>query len=631
MLARLQTLNRTHLAIGGIVLAVVFFFSVNLLSSILFTTARLDLTEDARFTISEGTKDVLSGIEEPVSLRFYASRQLQQLGPFYSLHVGRVRDMLDEYARLAGGKLRIEEFDPQPFSPEEDLAVADGLQGIAIDTEGTQIFFGLSGRNSTDDSETIGFLAPEQAAFLEYDLTRLIHDLANPEKPAAALIGDLPLQGDQLNQFQPWTVLESMRQFYEVRSLQGAFDTIADDIQVLILAQPNTLDEQALYAIDQFVLRGGRILAFVDPLSETLAARSPASLDQPGAASVLAPLLTAWGVEVPAATIVGDLQSAMRVRAYHQGREVTTHYLPWLELTAANVTQGDVITANLERLNLRTSGHVRHRDGATTTFEPLVATSAEAMEIDVVKLRFAPDPVGLLNAFQAAGTPFTLAARVSGTVASAFPDGPPEAAADAAARDGHLTESQAPLNLVIVADSDFLANETWVQAGNLLGQRYAVPIANNGDLAVNALDHLAGSQGLISLRGRGLAVRPFEVLEAMAVEAENQFRDKEKTLLDRIEETQEKIRALQTEEQESGIILTAAQQETIDDFRAEMIALRQELRSVQLALRQDVEALETRLRVINIWVMPLLVGLVAIGLAAYRRRRAARFQAMAGE
>jgi len=636
MLDRLKAVDRRVLSVGGIVAAIVFFLSLNVLVGTLFTDARLDLTEDSRFTLAEGTHETLAALEEPVSLRFYRSQQLDLLGQVYSGYADRVSDLLEEYVRLAGGRLRVERYDPQPFSPEEDLAVADGLRGILVSEDGAQVYFGLAGRNTTDDTQAIPLLSPERAAFLEYDLTRMIYDLSHPEKPTVAVVGDLPLNGTQLTQFQPWVVLETMRQFFTVRHLSPSPGTIDDDVGILLLTQPQSLTEQGLYAVDQFVMRGGRVLAFVDPLTEAMPPQNPQMPPQPDRAiETLAPLLEAWGVEIPSGKVVGDRATAARVQASSQGRQVITDYLPWIQLPASLMARDDVVTGNLQVLNLRSAGHIRAVEGATTSLEPLLSSSEQAMEIDADQLRIQPDPVAILADFAASGERYVLGARVTGPVKSAFPDGPPDSVtatdqgADlrAALAESHRAEAEAPLNLILIADADLLADQNWVQTGNLLGQRVQVPTANNGDLVVNALDNLSGGEGLIGLRGRGLERRPFELLNAMRRDAEAQFRAKEQTLRQKIQETEEKIRNLQKEEETGGVLLTAEQQQAIDDFRVEMLDLRQELRGVQHALRQDVEGLETRIRVINIWAVPVLVALVAILLALWRRRRAARFQA----
>jgi ABC-type uncharacterized transport system involved in gliding motility auxiliary subunit len=621
---KLARLDRNRLGLIGIALAVILFLAINVLADGLLTSSRLDLTADRLFTLSDGTKQLLASIDEPVDLRLYYSKELDGIGPYFSNHARRVDELLAAYQRLSGGKVRIERLDPEPFSPEEDLAVAEGLQGLPIRDDGTLAYFGVSGRNSTDDHQVIGYLAPERANFLEYDLTRMVYDLAHPEKPVVAVLGDLPLMGSQFNQYQPWKVLESMYQFFDVRFLGGKQDKIADDVKVLMLVQPQNVDPATLYAIDQFVMRGGRVLAFVDPLSEVMTAgggMNPMANPEGDAVKALEPLLAAWGVEIPDAKVIGDRAAAQRVTARIAGREMVTDYLPWLALGQNQFAAADVVTGELKRLNLNSVGSIQARNGATTTIEPLVVSSPLAMQIDVDKIRIEPDPAKLLADFAAAGQPFTLAARISGPVKSAFPKGPPEGVKS---EGKHLAEASAPLNLILVADSDLLADATWVRSQDLLGQEIAVPIANNGDFAVNALDNLTGAQALISLRGRGLTDRPFEVVRDMERAAEDKFRAKEEELKTKLDDTEKKIRSLQDEEQQSGVILTAAQQNEIDNFRAEMITLRQELRGVQRSLRENVESLSTGVKIVNIWAVPVLIALVAFVVALVRRARTRR-------
>jgi ABC-type uncharacterized transport system involved in gliding motility auxiliary subunit len=619
---KLARLNRNRLGLIGIGLAVILFLAINVLADGVLTSSRLDLTADRLFTLSDGTKQLLASIDEPVDLRLYYSKELDGVGPYFSNHARRVEELLAAYQRLSGGKVRIERLDPEPFSPEEDLAVAEGLQGLPIRDDGTLAYFGVSGRNSTDDHQVISYLAPERANFLEYDLTRMVYDLAHPEKPVVAVLGDLPLMGSQFNQYQPWKVLESMYQFFDVRFLGGKQAKIADDVKVLMLVQPDTLDQATLYAIDQFVMRGGRVLAFVDPLSEVMAAgMNPMAGPGGDAIKALEPLLAAWGVEIPDAKVIGDRTAAQRVTARIAGREMVTDYLPWLALGPDQFASNDVVTGELKRLDLNSVGSIEARKGAATTIEPLVVSSPLAMQIDVDKIRTEPDPAKLLADFVPAGKPFTLAARITGPVKSAFPKGPPEGVKS---EGKHLAEASAPLNLILVADSDLLADATWVRSQDLLGQSIAIPIANNGDFAINSLDNLTGSQALISLRGRGLTDRPFEVVRNMERVAEDKFRAKEEELKSKLDATQKKIRSLQDEEQQSGVILTAAQQNEIDNFRGEMITLRQELRGVQRSLRENVESLSTWVKIVNIWAVPVLIALVAIVVALVRRARTRR-------
>lgn len=626
-----STMDRGRLTWIGIGLAIVLFFSLNLLARNVFTSTRIDLTSDQLYTVSEGTKEVLAAVDEPIDLRFYYSGQLDDIGAYFSTHGDRVRELLGEYQRLSNGQIRIERLDPEPFSPEEDLAVAEGLRGLPVSNDGALAYFGIAGRNTTDDNEVLAYLAPERADFLEYDLTRMIYDLGNPDKPVVGVLGDLPLMGSQFNQGQPWLILEAMFQFFDVRFLGGNHKKIGEEIDVLMLAQPQNLDEPSLYAIDQFVMRGGRIFALVDPFAESMVSGGNQFAPTDGdAIQVLEPLLAVWGVDIAKGKVIGDAANAQRVGAQINGRQAVVQYLPWLAFGEQSFSADEVVTAELEQITLNSAGSIKARDGATTAIDPLIMSSAQAMEIDSEPLKVAPDPAKLIAEFSPTGEVYTLVAKVTGPVETAFPDGPPEGA-DEELSKGHLAKAEKPLSMVLVADADLIHDQNWVRQQDVLGQRVALPVSNNADFAVNALEFLSGSQSLISLRGRGLSVRPFEVVDKMAQEAEFKFRSKEQELLTKIEEAQNNIQKLQEDEQQSGVILTAEQQSEIETFRAEMIGLRQELRGVQRSLRQDVEALATRLKFINIWAVPLVIAFFAIGLALFRQRRTWRFASSPSE
>ncbi len=615
--------SRLLLAWASGLMALVFFLAVNVWSNRGLTEARLDLTQDALFTVSEGTREVLAGLNEPVRLQLFLSKNVDLLGSVVALHARRVDELLAEYQRIAKGRLIVERIDPLPFSPEEDQAVSEGLRGIAA-SESEQIYFGLVGNNSTDDREVIRFLSPDRATFLEYDLTKLIFSLDHPEKPVLALIGALPLRGGQGGGYRPWRVLDHIQEFFEVRSIREAVDMIDEDVAIVMLAQPEAIDPRTLYAIDQFVLRGGRVMAFLDPLPENMRSPNPAAPPPPHETlPAMAPLLAAWGVEIPPDSLAGDRANAAKVQVQHQGRIALTDYVAWIAAKGASLARGDTVTATLQQINLRTTGVIRRLEDATTHLVPLIATSADSMVLEAGPQRESPDPIGLLTGFQPSGERLVIAARIDGPARSAFPDGPPPEAAGTAG-GAHLEASQGPINVILVADSDILADENWVQPQSALGQQFFVTTANNGDFVTNALDNLSGSAGLIGLRGKGLRIRPFKVIEAMQREAEGRYRDKEKALREQIDAVREKIRVLQEEEQSAGVILTAEQQIQIENFRNELLDRRQELRDVQFALRKDVESLESWIEALNLWAVPLLIGLLALVLALIRRRQAAR-------
>jgi len=613
--------DRRRLTGAALALALVLFVALNVLSNVTLTATRVDLTDDALFTVSDGTREVLAAIDEPIVLRLFLSQVLGERAPGLAGYADRVRELLQHYANLADGNIRFEVYQPEPFSIEEDRALAFGLQGIPVTSTGDLAYFGLAGTNSTDDTETIPLFTPRRDSFLEYDLTRLIHDLSRPEKSTVGVLSTLPIAADPTRQNAPWLIYSQMVGMFTVRNLGSDIAAIDDDIDTLIVVQPVGIGDQALYALDQFVLRGGKLLAFVDPMGEAAQAYQQRGTP-PATEHGLERLFDAWGIEMVAGKLVGDRQAAQRVNARVQGRNVVTEYLPWLALRVANFTGDEVILSEIAQLNFASAGILRVIDGGAATLTPLIASSAESMALEVDKVRFLPDPTLLISEFEPAGERLTIVARVSGVVDSAFPDGPPADADSAGA--AHLARSDAPINVVVVADTDLLADRNWARVENLFGQPVIVPFASNADFVLNTLDNLSGASALIGLRGRGLSARPFDTVDAIARDAEHRFRAKEQELTQALGETENKIRNLQFDESGGEVILSDEQVEIVVAFRAESVAIRGQLREVQHALRRDIDNLDTWLKVINIGAIPLLIGLIAAALAIVRRIGAGR-------
>lgn len=632
---KIRNADRQMLAWATIAISIVFFLAINTLANTALTSTRLDLTEDRLFTLSDGTKEVLSTLEEPIDLRFYYSERFDEIGPNIARHSDRVRELLDEYERLSDNKVRIEIFDPQPFSTEEDLAVSDGLQGLPFDQSGARAYFGVSGTNSTDDIDAIGYLAPERSPFLEYDLTRLISNLAEPEKPVVGLLSDLPLQGTQFDNFTPWLIVDGLRQFFDVKFLDKDSTELPENMEVLVIAGAHTIKDELLYEMDQFVVSGGRVLAFADPYAESMALAGPTAgqLPPPGVGqAAIEPLLNAWGVDVARGQFVANLDDAVRVGFPNpeNGQQVAVDYVAWLTLQGERFSRDDAVSAQLQRVIVSSSGAFMSREGAETVLEPLIFTTPTSDLMSAFEIAQQPNPIALLDRFEPQDTVYNLAARLTGKVKSAFPDGPPENVLDAsedpdALRSAHKAAADTDSSIILVGDVDMLANQNWAQVQDVAGEQVAIPTANNADFFINAIDNLRGSQGLVGLRGRGLTIRPFEVIEQMRNEADNKFRNKEQELLSRIAEMDQTIERLQREEQTTGVILTSQQQTEIDNFRLEMLDLRRELRDVQRSLRENVETLERQVRVFNIWAVPLLVAVLAVILAVIRRVRRARY------
>lgn len=617
-------MNLKLLTGGGLALALILLLAVNIFSSAAFRTARLDLTDNQRYTLSDGTRKILADLPEPVTLKLFLSQQLATRLPGLSSYATRVRELLEEYQRAANGNIVLTVIDPEPFSEAEDRAVAYGLTGIPLDDGESTFYFGLVVTGPAQEEEVIPFLSQDREPTLEYDVTKLIYQVAHPKRTTVALLTSLPMDGlppmvsPVQNLPQPWTVLEQMRQFFEVRELDENIAVIPDDVAVLMLVHPKALSDQALYAIDQFVLRGGRVLAFVDPYAEADSAGDMP--DREGTSPALTRLLQSWGVRLVDGKVVGDSQLAQKVRFNLGSRIVTADYPVWMELTPAQLNGDDIITTDLGNLLLATPGRLLPAEPAGTQVTPLLFTTTAAAEIDASRLGGLNDPRELLRNFRPAGERFTLAARVTGKINSAFPDGPP--AGEEAPRPPHLAASADAINLIVVADSDLLQDRFWVQTQNLLGTRIAIPTAANGSFVINALDNLAGSNDLISVRNRGSSSRPFTRVAAIRQDAEQQYREKEQQLLDRLQDTERKLVELERGKQDgNAAILSDEQRQELERFRQEKIQLRQDLRQVRHELRNNIDRLEAWTKFVNIGLIPLLIALGGVAVAIHRRRR----------
>jgi len=615
-------LSRRSYDILTIILAVIVFVALNIAADAWLTTAKLDLTANGQFTLAQGTRNIISNLPEPITLRFYYSKQVASEYASTAAYAKRVRDLLGEYESLSHGKIVLEEVDPEPFTEAEDQATAQGLTGAPTDS-GDTVYFGLVGTNRIDGKEVIPYFSPDREQYLEYDLSSLIYRLSNPKKPQLGIISSLPLQtgpgGMQAmmqGQGQPYAAYQELAQTYAPQMIPVGFAAIPKGIDVLLIVHPATLSDTQMQVIDQFALGGGRVLVFVDPNSEM--AQAGANPYQPSMTppfSDLPKLFRAWGIGYNPQRIVGDRALAQRVQV-GDPRDPVALYPIWLHLTPENFDDKDPLTANLQSLNLASVGALHARKGATTTFEPLVSSSNQSSLLDAADVRMNQRPQDLINQIQPTGEKFVIAARVSGEARTAFP-------ATAKIKSGKI-------NVVVMADSDIFDDRFWVHIQNVLGKKIAAPFADNGAFILNAVENLMGSSDLIGLRTRTAAQRPFTVVRDIQAKAQAQFQQEEQALQARMTDTQQRLQEL---EQGGGAKagqagLTAAQQAEIERFRKELVDTRTQLRDVQHNLRKDIDALGSRLAFINIVLVPLLVAIFALGLAALRRRRRARAMAL---
>jgi ABC-type uncharacterized transport system involved in gliding motility auxiliary subunit len=480
--------SRRAVAMAALVLLALMLVSVNVAAG-RFLDWRLDLTQEHLYTLSPGTLRTLARIDEPITLRFYYSAALGNAAPSFGVYAQRVREMLDQYVAAAHGKLRLEVYDPQPFSAVEDQAVAFGLQGVPLNRSGEAIYFGLAATNSTDDQQVIRFFSPARERFLEYDLTKLVHSLAFPTKTVVGLMTALPLQGNIAALMaglpsHPEAVITQLKQLDRIETVASDVAAIPKDVDVLMIVHPQKLPPQTLYAIDQFVLAGGKALVFVDPYSEMQAAVQRQKEPMIDASSDLSPLLKAWGVRLLPGVVAGDRRDAHQVGVPAPGRAPQVlPYVAWLDLGKADLNQQDPITASLNNLTLATAGILEPVKGAGATMEPLIETSADSMPIPVAKVMGLPDVAGLLADFKPDGKRYMLAARIGGIADTAFPGGPPPAPAKtgmpAATKPAPppLKRSARPINVIVVADADMLDDRFWAHRQDFFGQQILVPTA----------------------------------------------------------------------------------------------------------------------------------------------------------
>lgn len=624
-----SSLSRSTLAWGGLALAGVILLSVNLLASVNLRSWQADLTEGSVFTISDGTRRVLSSIDEPISVQLYFSKRLGEMAPSHARYFERVQALLERYRDLSGGKLEVSYLDPEPFSDAEDRAVAAGLQGKRLNVEGELGYFGLVARNSTDNVEVIPFFSPDRGGFLEYDVTKLINALANPKKHVVGVISGLPLNGGKMPMSEqptpPWLIMDQLREFFDVKMLDTNISAVPADVDVLMIVQPLGLEPRAAYAIDQYVLGGGKALVFVDPMPE---ASYLATLERSAKGlGEIKKLIKAWGIEFDDNQVAVDIAHARRVQ-FGRDADSVTEFVSWLGLDKRNIDQGDVLSAGIETLNAASAGFLKRVEGAGPTVRPLLHTSPQAMRVEAKQVGMSANPIALLRSYKPLGYPLVIGARVTGTAQSAFPDGLPKPAdADAGKKDNaaagalsagakHLASGK--INAIVIADTDLMADQFWVDRRELLGQQVVMPTAHNPALIVGALENLSGNDALIALRARGVTDRPFTKVEELRRDAERQFREKEQALTQKLQSLEKELTQLSSSD--GTMLLSEKERQAAETFRAEMLVTRRELREVKLALRRDIDRLDGYLKFANIAFVPLAFGIGGAGYMIWRTR-----------
>ena len=662
----------SSLGLAGIAVGLVLCVAI---ISLLPSHLRIDLTEDDLYSLSDGTRNIVANLERPVELMFFYSDSATEDIPQIRGFATRVQELLREIEIASNGNLRLSMIDPEPFSEDEDVATQFGIQSVPVSQGGEEIYFGLVvTRDSGEDvpfgmpvSETMPLIRPDQEEFLEYEVIKMITKVNNPDLPVVGLLTQLDIDGGfdpvRGQATAPWIVMEYIRQLYEVRRIDIDGNHIDEEIDILMVVHPQDLPEQMLYAIDQHIMRSGALMLFLDPNADSMITQSPqGTLIPAGMSSELPKLLEAWGITFENDKVLTDNELALRV-IMGQAQRPSPH-LGMLGVQRNYLAQDDIITNRLETINFSSAGAVSQVEGAITSFEPLIESSTDAMLMDASLLENVADPSVLFDEFVSSEQSYVLAARVSGDLGSAFPDGRPvvqeegeetedgtidptnnaasenpalaqeiidseengdgivEADAEEEELPEHIAVTTGAAKIVVFADTDFLSDRMWVQVAQFLGRRIPQPFANNADLIINALDNLSGSADLVSIRSRGRYSRPFTRVLDLQRKADDRLRTEEGELLSRLAETESSLAELnQAEDGELVGQITPEIQSEIDRFNVELLETRRRLRDVQYQLTEDIERLGANLKAIDTALVPILLTIVLLMMHYMRIRR----------
>jgi len=631
-------MKRIHFSRRAILLAALFLlavvFVVFVLTSSRWRLGRMDLTSDKLYTLTPGTVHIVEGLHAPLRLTLYfsshATRDLPQLRSYEQ----RVAEMLQEMVARSHGRLRLKVVDPVPYSDDEASAEGYGLSPINGGTNGERVFFGLVGSTWTpnteadDDTEerlpknvqAIPLFDPSRETFLEYDIAKLLYELDQPSKPHIGLISSLPVEGNPVIGEEPWTVMRQLGQQFDVRTLDPSkIKHIDGDIKALLLIHPKHLPPDAQYAVDQYVLHGGHLVVFVDPVAEM---DNTPFVDSNGAVddhnSNLARLFAAWGVQYDPQKVVLDRSRGLRIEL---ADNTSASHPAMLGLGQQELNHDDVITASLQRVNVSSVGYFDLVQGTTSRLTPLMQSTMDAEVVSSQRVRESlNNPAALLDNYKPDNNHYVIAARVRGPFRSAFPERSGE--------PGYVAGADSPAEVILVADTDLLSDRLWVSyAQSLLGQPQLSAIANNGDLITNIADNLSGSSALLSIHGRVSSQRPFTRVLALQAAADQKFLAKKQELQRELAVTRTRLSELQPAKSAGrSEAATPEQRAEIEQFLQRQLAINKELRDVQHQFNAEIDALGLRLKFINIVLVPALVTLVGL-LYGWRRSRRSRQRA----
>lgn len=609
---------------GGVVALLVLLVAVNFIGT--RAKFRLDFTADKAFTLSDGTRAILQKLDTPVQVRLYVSQKEKAMPVVLKDYANRVQDLLDEYRQASGGKIQITKLDPEPDSDAEDSARLDGLDPQLLPT-GDAIYFGLV-VNLLDQKQIIP-LALERERLLEYDLSRALSLVMNPTKPVIGVMSALPIFGGAdpmmamrgVPQQEPAIFLSELKQSFTVKQVDLKADAIPDDVNLLLVVHPKEISEATEYAIDQFILRGGKLIAFIDPspvFDRSQAQQNPMFGNMPGGKSSLDRLMTSWGVAMDGGKVVAD----MTYKTQNQGGDQPVV----LRLTSEAMNQDDIVTSQIDDLVMLLSGAITGKavDGLTQTV--LIKSSGTSQLVDGFMAAMGGGE-NVLKDFKPSGVDYALAVQLSGKFKTAFPNGKPGSTGDTNAPAGDsLKEGKAETQVVLVADTDLLNDQIVATVQNFFGQRFIQPRFGNLTFVQSLVEKLSGDSNLIAVRSRATINRPFTVVQKMEAAAQEKYRGKIAALQQSQQEIEAKLNELLQQKIGQGqqqIILPPEQQKEIENFRKQQGETGKQLKEIRKEFRQDIESLQNRLKAMNLLAMPVAVTAFGIAVALSKRKRTA--------
>jgi ABC-type uncharacterized transport system involved in gliding motility auxiliary subunit len=621
---------------AGVVVMLVILIALNFIAGTVRT--RLDLTQEKAYTLSAGTRAILKKLDTPVTIRFYCT-QSQSATPetvYLKSYARKVEDLLFEYQQVAGSKLKIEKYDPQPDSDAEDSARLDGIEAQQL--PGTEGFYLGLAVKCADQVQSISFLQPSRERLLEYDLDRAIIRAENPEKPTIGLMSPLPVFGMPSNPMmermgqqgsQPWTIVNELKGDYNVKRIGMDADKIDDDIKLLLVIAPKDISDKAQSAIDQFIMRGGKLIAFLD--AQCLADNRQQNQMMPmgGGGSSLDKLLKAWGIGFDTSKVVADLNYKMQLR----GRNGEPQDAPaWLSLTSDGINRDDVATSQIDNIWLPLCGAFTGTPVTGLKETVLLHSSKNSQLVDAMLANFSGE--NIMKEFKPSGVSYKLAIRLTGRFKTAFPDGPPQDKKDESSKKDQkkadekkpadwLKETTGDNTVVLFGDADMLYDPFTMRRIDSPFGALQMAMNANLNLAQNLIEQMTGDNNLIAVRSRATLNRPFTRVKAMEAAANERFQSEIKRLEDSASEAQRKINELQAQKKDKDqrFILSPEQRVELEKLRKEEADTRKRLRQVQKDLRKEVVSLQTRLKWINILAVPLAVTATGIVIAIVNRRK----------